>query len=223
MRRATTGAKYLLGVLAVVATGAILVTAAGVAQAPPSSPTASPSTSSGSGPGILSDTLWAVIIGGALTLVATTGAEILRNRSAADREGAARREARQDRLDEIQRTNLLDLQEALQAWGRAIVKVIMTDRAIFTQTGHLTQLPENLNQEAFDTGVRFMWLTERVRDDSLRQVLEDVRALDSGIQARRAVYADEVTLLSIDADERALMDALSKAQQAVGTELRRYL
>ena len=147
----------------------------------------------------------------------------LRARWDRDREREARREATQGRLDDIQRQNLLDLQERLAEWMGAQAHVLMADRDTLRKTGRLHQLPNGVSDAEFATGRRLMYLTERVRDDDLRAMLTGLRQRAAEREAYNAVYHESVTEASIEATLSELIKMADAVQTRVGTVLRSFL
>jgi hypothetical protein len=84
----------------------------------------------------------------------------------ADRE--ARREMRQAERDALQRSTLIEFQEVLGRYVRAVGKETFHDRRTLKESGKRTQLPEGVSDEEFEEGRRLRQLALRVRDDELR-------------------------------------------------------
>lgn len=134
---------------------------------------------------------------------------------------AARAETRQDRLDEIQRTTLLEIQERLTEWMRAETKVYMADLATLKEHGRVFLLPDDVSQESFMTGRRLMYLTDRVRDDALRESLIALRSDAARIEV--TTHIDTVTIESLKLNYSELFDDFRSVQSQLGLVLRTYL
>jgi hypothetical protein len=169
------------------------------------------------------DTFWSVLLGGALAIAGGALTEVLRSRSASQREEASRTSARQGELDKIQRDTLLDLQAALTEWVRAVVLVAGADIKSLRETGKLHQLPEGLSDAEFHTGRRLMYLTERVRDDALRGSLAELRSMAAAMETARAIEHREVTLERLDSEQREFVMASQRVHSLLGVGLRRFL
>jgi hypothetical protein len=171
----------------------------------------------------VSDTLLAVLIGGALTFAGGAFVEIVRNISSSRREQRARDAARQDRLDEVQRSTLLELQSALAEWMRAETRIDLADLATLASHGKLFLLPEELSDTAFETGRRLMYLTERVRDDELRAMLNDLRSWGAIQEIERLNPRHPATEKSVDGQMTDLGNRGAIVQTRLGTALRSLL
>ena len=171
----------------------------------------------------MSDTLLAVLIGGSLTFAGGAFVEIVRNFSSSKREQRAREATRQDRLDEIQRTTLLELQSRLVEWMRAEVKIDMADLATLRSHGQLFLLPDDLSDGSMEAGRRLMYLTERVRDDGLRAMLHDLRSLGAKHEVERLIPPGAATEESIDQAVRDLSFRGAEVQRGLGIALRALL
>jgi hypothetical protein len=147
----------------------------------------------------------------------------LRARWDRDREREARREVTQSRLDDIQRQNLLDIQERLAEWMRAQTQVFLADSDTLRTTGRLRQLPKGVSDVDVETGRRLMYLTERVRDDDLRAMLTGLRQRGAEREAYHAVYHESVTGASIEATWFELVNMADAVQTRVGAVLRSFL
>lgn len=144
-------------------------------------------------------------------------------RAASSAEAAARAEGRQDRLDEIQRATLLELQEALAEWMRAETKIHLADIDSLKKHGKLFLLPDGIADEEFAAGRRFIYLTERVRDDGLRTALTGLRAKGAELEARRAILHEAATVESTEQDMFGLGEAGVAVSQQLGVVLRTFL
>jgi hypothetical protein len=164
-----------------------------------------------------------VIVGGLITSSVTLGAEIVRGRNAASLDRKKRDDDRQLARDAFQRETLLALQEALNRWMRAVAQMSMWDTRSLREQGRLVLLPEDLNTEVFEAGIRMMFLTERVTDDDLREVLSELRSTEATMQARRAVLHGRATEATVESEFQDLMSQGAVVQRALGAVLRRYL
>lgn len=131
-----------------------------------------------------------MIVGGALAIVGGWVSEILRARFVSASEQEARDAALRERLDTIQRDTLLDLQERLGDWMRALGQLHYSDVISLREVGELRASPENVGDSEFESGRRVMFLTERVKDDKLREMLRHFRSETARMQASRAVNHD---------------------------------
>jgi len=136
-----------------------------------------------------------------------------------DREREARQEARRDRLDELQRSTLLELQEALQELGRRTAQVHIAMR----KTDHLdatdpsvTLVPDELEEEQRVVYGRALLLAGRLRDPALKETV------------RGAIRASANVGLTTQPRERAdrlgeFFDARDGAERALEGVLAEYL
>ena len=170
----------------------------------------------------MNETLLAVLLGGVLTFTGGAFVEVIRNFSSARRERAARDAARKDRLDEIQRVNLLELQERLTEWMRCQAKIALECEQQFQDNGELGLLPEALDAEWLDTGRRLLYLTERGKDDSLRNRLSLLRKRASEHTVARVVDPT-VNNKTIDDQQREMATLFDSAATGLGLVLRSYL
>lgn len=145
------------------------------------------------------------------------------------REQAAREQAARDRRDDerhrFQLENYLALQDALREHMRANAMIIRADRAIVNELGHFTLLPEGLSQTAFDTGIVFGRLVNRVLDDELRNQLRQFNSMlaDSTMPPLDKTISKEKTIALLDGRDRALTDMYQVVADMVGDHLRREL
>lgn len=135
----------------------------------------------------------------------------------------AREEVRQDRLDEIQRANLLDLQQRFNEWLRAIVKIHLADRKTLIDRGKLYQLPDDVSLEEFETGRRAMYLIERVRDDELRSKLRAFRSDAAANEVSHLANRADLTAERLDAEWAKFTEFAADVQDDIGRVLRRLL
>ncbi len=107
----------------------------------------------------------------------------VKNRRESERERDARREARREQLSDqrrnFQRETLLVLQEAIQDLARATGAAHHQDEMAFGTTGRWQRQPlgEELNQQVHVANRRVLLLAVRVRDESLRDVVNRFRQL----------------------------------------------
>jgi hypothetical protein len=109
------------------------------------------------------------LLSGALGLIGGLAIEHLRTQ----RDRAGRVEQRQDQRDDFQRQTLLELQEAVARFGRAVGRANHRDWMIYKETGTWGQalLPGELDEEFLAAQVQLGLLRERVRDDQLRTLV----------------------------------------------------
>lgn len=136
--------------------------------------------------------------------------------TAAGLASAARREARQDHRDDMQRDTLLILQEALTEWMRAITRIYLEDIERFRTTGARGMVSGPLDEDSRVLGAKFMYLTERVRDDGLRALLTDLRSRGNGLESLRSAT-------ELAAGWMALSVQSARCYEALGSVLRGYL
>lgn len=163
------------------------------------------------------------IIGAIAGYIARVVEQWLRAGWEADEARRVREEARQDKLDEIQRSNLLELQERLQEWTRAEAEIHLADRSALTEHGKVLQLPPGLSDNEFERGRRLMFLTERVRDDDLRENLKALRSQAARDATLRNRQGEDLTVERLDYEFAELMNEGIAVTQHVGLVLRRYL
>jgi hypothetical protein len=111
------------------------------------------------------------LVGGRISARAARGAAETVAAAAKD----TRQEKRQDHRDDIQRDNLMALQEVLTEWMNAVTRVHWMDMDLFHTTGVRTaaSAPENLEARALLA--RLKYLTERMRSDALRTRFDHIR------------------------------------------------
>src|SRR5215813_12971672 len=113
----------------------------------------------------------AIAVAGTLagTIVGIIGAIVVERIRTSDAK-KAREEVRQQERDDFQRTTLLELQEVLGQYVRAVGKVRVHDERAKAATGqwHRTQLPADVSSKAFESGRRARQFVLRVRDDCHR-------------------------------------------------------
>jgi hypothetical protein len=171
----------------------------------------------------VTETLWAVLLGGAIATLAPIVVEMLR----ADRESkldqAKRADDRRIERDRIQRETLLELQPALNEFVRGVVLIQNQDRMTLKEKGKLFQLPGGLSDAEFEAGRRLIYLTERVLDDELRDRLTDLRAYAATSEVGKLARKNETTVEDIDRDQGELMRFADETQKRLGDVLRSYL
>lgn len=171
----------------------------------------------------MSDTILAVLVGGAIATVAPIVVEWLRGQREAGLDAAKRGNDRQIERDRIQRDTLLELQPAFTEWLRAIVLIANQDRRTLEERGQLFQLPEGMSDAAFESGRRLIYLTNRVRDDELRGLLGELRSRAASMEAGNAVFHGDVTTSTLRQQAEELIRQGSVVQDKIGEVLRRYL
>lgn len=153
--------------------------------------------------------------------------EEARDLRAAARERATRQTALAERLDERKHTfildTLLEMQEVLQLQMRATAKVILQDQKTLKEQGGLFQLPTEIDQEAYDRGVRFNHLRQRVLDDDLREGLAEFKDLLSRIETSAGVLnalPPDQAITILDGQLHELGDAYTPLNERVGKLIR---
>ncbi len=132
------------------------------------------------------------VAGGALTIVGGWIADSLRDRRSSDREVAARSAQRAVARDAFQRTTLLDLQEALSDWTRAVMEAHIDHQRSGRESGSWTprrRLPDELSERLMTLNRRVSLLQSRVIDDDQRAMV------------KRATAEGFVVSVSLDQDE----------------------
>ena len=156
-------------------------------------------------------------------------AERRRDERLSAREHAAReqvaRERRDDERHRFQLENYLVLQDALREYMRTIAKIIWADRAIVKDHGHFTMLPEGLSQDAFDKGIVFGRLMNRVVDDGLRDQLGQFNSIaaQTTLLPLDKTISKEQAIALLDERNGVLTDMYGKTADMVGDRLRREL
>lgn len=157
-----------------------------------------------------------VVVGAVITGFVTIRAESLRADKAAALDSAQRENARRLERDAFQRENLLLLQAKLVEWLRAMTDMYTADLASVRETGEIDLLPGEGPSREMSAGREFMYLTERVTDDQLRERLTALRAL--AVKAAQARTEAEV-----EAAGTAVANAGAAALEHLGRVLRTYL
>jgi hypothetical protein len=164
-----------------------------------------------------------VVVGGLITGLVTIFAESIRADKAAALDGAKRQDDRQIGRDAFQRQNLLDLQVALAAFGRAEGKANFADTMSLRETGGLRQYPDDISAEMFEANRQLAFLTERVSDDDLRGKINAMRARSSQRAVLMSAEHGSVTEARLDREMMELMEMFVDAQERLGTVLRSLL
>jgi|SRR5690348_3749085 len=113
----------------------------------------------------------------------------------ADRE--ARREMRQAERDALQRSTLIEFQEVLGRYVRAMGKATFHDRETLKQLGTLTQLGTGLSDELFEEGRRLRQLALRIRDDELRSRWATFSSTSTSYEALLATTPKEIDVFMV--------------------------
>jgi hypothetical protein len=158
----------------------------------------------------------AVVVGAVLGFLGSVITEDRRNRSAAQRERAAREELRQQQRDDLQRQNLLDLQGAVSKMVRAVGKAYVFDTSNYKKHQKFFLLGAELDQEAFESRVALSHLHARVRDDELRRLLDEM----STISAKMSI---PTTIEKLEADMALFHKTIEAVDERMGAVLRQYL
>jgi hypothetical protein len=158
----------------------------------------------------------AVVVGAVLGFLGSVVTEDRRNRSAAQREGAAREELRQQQRDDLQRQNLLDLQGAISKMVRAVGKAWISDTSNYEKHKQFFQLGPELSQEEFESRVALRHLQARVRDDKLRQLIGDMLQ----ISAEMTMPTD---IQKLKGEMEQFQKIIEAVDEKLGAVLRQYL
>jgi len=130
----------------------------------------------------------------------------------------AREEVRQQERDDFQRTTLLELQEILGQYVRAVGKVRVPDERARAATGqwHGTQLPADVSSKAFESGRRARQLVLRVRDDILRERFDAFHKAAISVELLDPTGDPEMQMVS-------LRERLRELEDRLGVNVRKYL
>jgi hypothetical protein len=158
----------------------------------------------------------AVVVGAVLGFLGSVITEDRRNRAAAQRDSAARDEIRQQQRDDLQRQNLLELQEAVSKMVRSVGKAWLHDTSNYEKHKQFFQLGPELDQEEFQNRVALRHLQARVRDDDLRGLIEQM----SEIGAEMGI---PTTIHKLEADMERFRKIVEALDQKLGAVLRQYL
>lgn len=103
--------------------------------------------------------------------------EYLQDRRVASRDREARAEERARRRKEFQRETLLELQEVMFKFGRAVGAVFHEEDMSYKTTGVWSKplISEEWNQRLHEATVRFLILMVRVEDETLRRLVAEVK------------------------------------------------
>ncbi len=151
-----------------------------------------------------------------------------RDQRAAEREERARIGAREDRLEDerraFQRDVLLDLQDRLLAVTRTATEVLVQDRRMLRQSGHMHQAPEDLRRRSYGAEVALLSTRERVLSDELRHELRGLQELTAGIIGSHLDDADpDQAIVRLDAASAELARRHTRINEILGRELRAVL
>jgi hypothetical protein len=114
----------------------------------------------------------AVVAGGFLAVAGGVATQLIQTRGSSQ----ARADVRRDQRDGLQRQTLLDLQEAVYRYSRAVLRGFNQDLEAFKVSGKWAAalLGSELDDELRDSLVRLRLLMERVRDDELRALINEL-------------------------------------------------
>jgi len=134
------------------------------------------------------------------------------------RDRAARLEARQNVRDDFQQQTLLELQEAVARFGRAVGGANYQDAMEYKDSGSWGRSPisHESSEEFLAAQVRLMALQERVRDAQLRKLV--TRFHNYGALVPTAREKDVATKRMDD-----WIETLTAVQERLGTVLRELL
>jgi hypothetical protein len=155
------------------------------------------------------------ILGACIVLIT----EALRDRRTSERERAARAETRRlqllERRTTFQRQNLLDLQEALLQLARTTGQMQIYDIKAYRNTGTWQKnlYPPELDEANRVANTRTSMLGVRVRDNAVRDLLEQFKSCSAGVIMSRS--AEES-----DRSSKNVVAVLEKLQQRIGEVLR---
>ncbi|HLQ14433.1 MAG TPA: hypothetical protein VK256_01055 [Candidatus Eisenbacteria bacterium] len=154
------------------------------------------------------------VLSGGLGLLGGILIEHLRTR----RDRAARTESRQDQKDDFQRQTLLDLQEAVARFGRAVGRAHHQDIMAHRESGKWGRslLGDDLDQEYVASQVHLQLLRERARDDELRRLA--TRFQNLGVLVTMSQSKDQATSRMDD-----WIECLGNLQDRLGMVLRGFV
>lgn len=145
--------------------------------------------------------------------------EALRDRRTSERERAARAEAKAVQLIErrttFQRQTLLDLQEAVLQLARTTGQMYAIDNKANRDTGKWQRnlYPPDLDEAGRAANARTSMLGVRVRDGSIRELLQQFKNSSAGVTISGSKEESEVAM-------RNMATALDALQQRIGEFLR---
>lgn len=145
----------------------------------------------------------------------------LRARWDRDRDREARREAKRERLDDIQRTTLLEVQVLLGDWLDEALGTAIADSTAIRKTGGVTRA--EVEKAVSPTSRRLGFLIERVREDELRIALEKLRSDTMWDQTVRTLRKGPQGADRVDAAIVERYQEAQAVQSQVGEVLRAYL
>lgn len=164
-----------------------------------------------------------VILGAIVAGSVSIGAQWLKGEQDARLDSMKRADDRQIESDRLQRDTLLELQERLTEWMREVALLDHQDAKIVDAVGHITQSGAGASEGEFTIGRRMMYLTERVKDDDLRNRLRALRKAHTDSEMYRIANHDTITVGWLEADMLARMRQFNEDSEALGSVLRRYL
>ncbi|WP_338352643.1 hypothetical protein [Thalassolituus oleivorans] len=127
-------------------------------------------------------------------------------------QGAASLE-RSEKALEFQRNNLLELQDALSAGMRLIGRAHLFDTQQFHKggkTGCTELLPEELNQELYNSNRELSILTERIINNPLRESIKNLRQTMTEVLMARAEHESFTAMKNAHASYEETMNLLGK-------------
>jgi hypothetical protein len=166
----------------------------------------------------MADTTLVALVAGSFgiggTLIGTAGGYFLELRRGKDAR-AARNEARQQQRDEYQRQTLIEFQEVLGRYTKAVGTAALHYQKAGSYFGG-KPLPKELNDEAFETGRRTCQLALRIRDVELRARFDRLWKFS----VKRALVSTNPEFLSFSS---GLVEHIRTVEKRLGEVLRPYL
>ncbi len=153
-----------------------------------------------------------ILAGGALTVVGGAGAEALRDRRAWSRAKRDRAATREERREDFQREAMIELQDALQRYARAIGAVTHFDEMTQRKHGQQFQVPDEMSDDIYAAQVLTQKLASRIVDEEIRTWVEGVITEGSA-----AVWPNAEEPF---AHRMAMGDFTNKAHQKLGALIR---
>ena len=160
-----------------------------------------------------------VLVGGFINFCA----EWMRMRSSARMDDMRRDLELRASRDAFQRNNLLETQEALARFAREEGRLSMFDQQTIINLGYMTQMPEELNNEVFESRRQLSYRIERVVDDSLRIALDTLSNLATQLDTERSTIRRDISADGVFDDLNRLVIQHQVVQELLGKSLRSYL
>lgn len=109
-----------------------------------------------------------IVVGGVLAFGGGAVTEWLRDRRAARGTREDRKEVRQEHRDDLERETMIELQDAVQKYIRAVGAVSHLDEMASRRGEEMGPVPQELNDTFYASQVMTTKLSTRIRDDDVR-------------------------------------------------------